>query len=409
MKEVCVRVPESYTVPNSMLCDGAHNVMTIGDIMYTKGMSVFNENNPETMKIALEERRQCETDVQRMKDKLELSSQNHEMQVQQVITMNKTLQDQNERMSKEYMRGITSIREEKDVIIHELRDKEITNNHAVIQKIDSLLGNGNTVDNIEKGNFGEDYVTTAITQEFPESVVDDVSSETAHCDCVWRMDSGAFRCLVEVKNVAQSKNLNVDKFVRDMNINLSNGEANCGIFVSLKTDNVPNKGRFKLEYIQNCPVVYVSGVWKNPIVFTFTLRLMKYLVQHKAVGDNDVDVIHIQEYITKTYNSMMKEQGHINEMRKLVDRMNLIIQKSQKNLTESVLFMEETMTRHGISHEGHHTVDEDNEAIEILISYNDLHGKWPTASESKLRKEQYKNRTFKNLLLSAKSMQLSRV
>ena len=185
--------------------------------------------------------------------------------------MNASLQDQIERMANEYTHTHSRLRDEKDAIIDSLRSKEMESNIEIIQKIDSLLGNGNNLDNIEKGNFGEQFVTQAICNEFPESIIDDVSGETAHGDCIWKMDSGSFRCLVEVKNVAQSKNLDVGKFVRDMNIQLANGEANCGIFVSLKTDNIPNKGKFKLEYIQNYPVIYVSGVWKNYIVFTFTI------------------------------------------------------------------------------------------------------------------------------------------
>lgn len=398
MKTVEVNVPDSYEVPETLCTQDAHKVITIGDIMYTKGVPFLMENDPQQSKIVQDVSDKHEVEMKYMQDKLDQLTNSHGEQVRSMMHMNNSLQEQIERMSREYTRVNSQIRDEKDAVIDTLRAKESESNIEIIQKIDSLLGSGNTLDNIEKGNFGEQFVTQAIYNEFPESVIDDVSGETAHGDCIWKMDSGSFRCLVEVKNVAQSKNLDVGKFVRDMNSQLSNGEANCGIFVSLKTDNIPNKGKFKLEYIQNYPVIYVSGVWKNPIVFTFTMRLMKYIIQHHEHNDNQVDVIHIQEYMIKTYGSIIKQQEFIQDMRKIIDRTNLMIQKAQKNITESILYMEETMTRHGISHDSDGTYDD---VIDKIIKFKEVNGRWPTASNCGISKNEY-NCSFKDLLQRAK-------
>lgn len=398
MKTINVEVPETFLVPESLRTRDAHKVITIGDIMYTKGVPFLLDNDPMQSKIVGDMASKHELELGHMRDKMEHIAKSHGEQVQTIMQMNQSLQDQIERMSRDHARVNEQIREEKDEIINALRSKESESNVEIIQKIDSLLGNGNSIDNIEKGNFGEHFVTQAIYNEFPESVIDDVSGETAHGDCIWKMDSGSFRCLVEVKNVAQSKNLDVAKFVRDMNVQLANGEANCGIFVSLKTDNIPNKGKFKLEYIQNYPVIYVSGVWKTPVVLTYTMRLMKCILQHHERIDNQVDVVHIQEYVSKTYNSIMKQQEFIQDMRKGIDRMNLLIQKAQKNITETILYAEETMTRHGISHDSTGRYDD---AIHKIIKYKELHGKWPTASTCGVSKDEY-NCSFKDLLHKAK-------
>tara|TARA_Y100000389_G_scaffold201059_1_gene242861 strand:+ start:8904 stop:10115 length:1212 start_codon:yes stop_codon:yes gene_type:complete len=398
MKKIHVDVPENFQVPESLCTQDAHKVITIGDIMYTKGIPFLAENDPQHSKVVRDVSIKHSLEMKHMHDKMEQLTCSHGEQVQSIMQMNNSLQEQIERMSREYTYVNSQIRDEKDAIINTLREKTSESNIEIIQKIDSLLGSGNNLDNIEKGNFGEQFITQSINNEFPESVIDDVSGETAHGDCIWKMDSGSFRCLVEVKNVAQSKNLDVGKFVRDMNVQLSNGEANCGIFVSLKTDNIPNKGKFKLEYIQNYPVIYVSGVWKNPIVFTFTMRLMKYILQHHEHIDNQVDVIHIQEYMMKTYANVMKQQEFIQDMRRIIDRTNLLIQKAQKNVTESILYMEETMTRHGVSHESDGTHDE---VIDKLIEFKQTYGKWPTASTCKISKDDY-SCSFKDLLQRAK-------
>lgn len=413
MKYIEVSVPDDFDTPESVKSNDAHKVITIGDMLYTKGFKFLSDNDPHMVNKIHTLKAQHISELQAAESKFASRTASNDDHMKNLMSINTSLQSQLERQSSEYINSVRSIRHESNEMTSRLyNEKDILqakvteNNDGILGKIDSLLGNGNTIDNIEKGNFGEDYVTTTITHEFPDASVDDVSGETAHCDCVWRMDSGAFRCLVEVKNVAQSKNISIDKFVRDMNINISNGEATCGIFVSLKTDTIPNKGRFKLEYLQGCPIIYISGVWKTPIVLPFALRMMRCIVQN--MKNDNVDTLHTHEYITKTYNTIIREQSIINDLRKGVDRINMLIQKSQKNLTESMVYIEETMTKNGIStvHESpcsSDTGDCDKESlIETLTEYYRNNNKWPTANSSGIPKHDYKLFTFKALLQEAK-------
>lgn len=412
MKDIVINVPDEFVVPQSIKGVDAHKVITIGDMMYSQGFVFLSENDPVLLHKLDTMSQQHDKELQAMEQRATLSKMHHDDHMKNMICLNTSLQDKLERLSIEHMKSINDIRRESSDLVNQMRIEKDTlhakvseNNTDILNKIDSLLGNGNTIDNIEKGNFGENYVSSMIIQEFPDAFVDDVSNETAHCDCVWRMDSGAFRCLVEVKNVAQSKNLNIDKFVRDMNINLSNGEANCGIFVSLKTDNIPNKGKFKLEYLQGYPLLYISGVWKSPIILTFALRMMRCIIQNSTQDDGHVmDTVQINEYITKTYNTIVREQSIISDMRKSMDRMNMLLQKSQKNLTESIVYMEESMTKHNImSHESEYTHEKEDSIASIHL-FHDTHGRWPVSSESGVSKHICKKYTFKNLLQEAKSL-----
>ena len=52
----------------------------------------------------------------------------------------------------------------------------------------------------------------------------------------------------------------IQKFERDMLINTKDKSCNCGLFVSLKTETIPNKGKFKLEFLNNFPIIYVSNM-----------------------------------------------------------------------------------------------------------------------------------------------------
>ena len=127
-------------------------------------------------------------------------------------------------------------------------------------KLDSLLGKGNSIHNAMKGDFGESVVSNQILKWFPVSEIEDTSGDTAKGDLLWKLNDEEFRALVEVKNVQTVRPSEVQKFERDMLINSKNNICNCGLFVSLKTESIPNKGKFKLEFINNVPVIYVSNI-----------------------------------------------------------------------------------------------------------------------------------------------------
>ena len=183
-----------------------------------------------------------------------------------------------------------------------------------------------------------------------------------------------------------------------MNLNISNGGGKLRRVRQSQDRHDTQQGRVKLEYIQNCPILYVSGIWKNPIVLQYTLRLIGHLQQHND-SRTTCDAIHIQDYVTNTYNTITKEQSNINEMRKLVDRMNLLIQKSQKVLTESIHYIEANMVKHGIDVRDGQCSDFENN-VDAIVEYKNSNGRWPNAGD--LSQQLTKKTPFKTLLQAAK-------
>lgn len=385
--EVCFKVPNDFVVSQRLLNASEKEIaqiLTVGELVYFNGLKMVQDCEPITKAIENEK-------------------------IKHLMTMNETLQCQimrtqkecDERMfmyKQESKDAFNELKREKEYLIGELKLKTEENNKNVLDKIDSLLGGGNTIDNIEKGTYGEEYVSKQIINEYPESEIEDVSGETARGDYMWRMDSNSFRCLVEVKNVAQSKNLNVDKFMRDIHINTSNGEANCGIFVSLKTENIPNKGKFKIEYYNEFPIVYVSGVWKNPIVLSFALRVLKSIFTDKTSSEKPNDNNKLVELVSYLHSNLLKEQSFINEIRKSIEKSQYTLQKAQKNVSESILSIEEILNKYDIVND-----TQNQNVVQKVINFKNEHGRWPTSNDLDVSKSELKKYGMKNLIQDAKN------
>lgn len=292
---------------------------------------------------------------------------------------------------------------------NKLNNYSADSHNLILSKMESLLGYGNTIDNIEKGNYGETYVNNHILEEFPESNIVDVSGNAASGDIIWEMQENDFKCLVEVKNVAHGKNLNVDKFVRDININSNKCIINCGLFVSLKTDNIPFKGKLRLEFINNVPVVYVSNVFKNPHALIYAMYMIKEVQvfyknnQNDTNDDNETHFSHILSYFDKLKTEFTTHQTILDELQKNIDKTNISINKLIKNMDCIVRDHIYQMKLHNIStfdrNDKHMTKDK---CLSLLIDYYQKHKKWPTGPESNI--SPYYRRIFKysNLLDVAK-------
>ena len=194
-------------------------------------------------------------------------------------------------------------------------------------KLDSLMGKGNTVDNAMKGDFGESIVANQIQHWYQASEIEDKSADTAKGDLLWKLNDGEFRALVEVKNVQMVRPTEVQKFERDMLINTKDKSCNCGIFISLKTETIPNKGKFKLEFLNNFPVIYVSNILDDLETLRFALDALcsiqnkyKHVYEDNNDSEDDLNIEEIMiEFVQKQFNKLELMKGNINQMKVSVE------------------------------------------------------------------------------------------
>jgi hypothetical protein len=206
-------------------------------------------------------------------------------------------------------------------------------------KLDSLMGKGNTVDNAMKGDFGESIVANQIQHWYQASELEDTSAETAKGDLLWKLNDGDFRALVEVKNVQMVRPLELQKFERDMLLNTKDKSCNCGLFVSLKTETIPNKGKFKLEFLNNCPIIYVSNILDDLNTLRFALdslcsiqQKLKYMnTQEQSESDNDIDLEEqMIDFVQKQFNKIDSIRVNVSQMKTSINTLNMCIENEEK-------------------------------------------------------------------------------
>lgn len=165
--------------------------------------------------------------------------------------------------------------------INQLERESVT---GIFDKLDSLLGKGNSVDNAAKGDFGENLIESQIYNYYPKSKVIDNSAETGKADRLWQYDT--MNCLIEVKNVQNVRPSDVSKFERDFRNGITNGFCNSGIFISCKTENIPSKGRFSIEYIDSYPIIYVCDIFNDPKIFKIALDCIYILFKNINIEED---------------------------------------------------------------------------------------------------------------------------
>ena len=108
-----------------------------------------------------------------------------------------------------------------------------------------------------RGNIGEWSLREMLREMFPSYDVRDMSKVSSSCDIHVYIDPSRFFA-VESKHKQQVTGGDVEKFERDCQ-HLSATTSFLGaIFVSLSSENIPNKGPFSFEVVSGNPIVYIG-------------------------------------------------------------------------------------------------------------------------------------------------------
>lgn len=179
--------------------------------------------------------------------------------------------------------------------------KKHENNH-----LDNINGNINLLNdkfsnyfdkifkgNTEKGNYGEDFIENYLIDKFTSGKIIDTHKESAKGDIYFIFDK--IKLLIESKNVQVLKKDDIDKFYRDIELQVSKNNINCALLISLNDTNLINGNRhFSFEIKNNIPVIMVSNVFNNPEFIRFSILTLNYLIQNGyATNETDDEKIYI--------------------------------------------------------------------------------------------------------------------
>lgn len=252
-------------------------------------------------------------------------------------------------------------------------------------KIDSLMGKGSILDNASKGDFGENVVANVIQKNYPASELIDKSAETAKGDLLWNLNKIGFNCLVEVKNVQYVRTSEISKFERDLLLNSENGECNCGLFVSLKTEYIQNKGNLCFEIYNGVPVIYVSNIMNNmdamKIACDLLVSVQPLLKKDiSTIQDNQYDII--KEFVNTVSSELLQRQNNIQLMKQNIDNMMSVVYSEEKlNNNQMKKLTELSKQFTWMQDIGENIVDLKDSLISFTEDYYNEHQKWPNRDE----------------------------
>ena len=396
-----LKLPDNYILSERLKCaseSDIEKILSIGEFVYYEGYQSANkdlfEKKYEILKTNLEKEHH---------QKLHVESS----RCDGLIQNNENLQKSISSMKEIYKTQIEQYSNQISLLQDKLANLSSDSQNLMLSKMESLLGYGNSIDNIEKGNYGENYVNNHIIEQFPESNIEDVSGATASGDLIWSMEMNDFKCLVEVKNVAHSKNLNIEKFERDVKLNSEKNVVNCGLFVSLKTDHIPYKGKLKLEFVCGIPVIYVANVFKNQHALTYAMYMMKeiqlYVSQNSSQEPQNENVEKLIVHFNKLKGDFINHQSIIEELEKSCTKTNIYLNKLIKN-TDMMVKEHSYMLKQcnlNVNNCTSKTLNKE-QCISIIIEYYKKHQKWPSGTESGISSHYRRVYKYSNLITLSK-------
>jgi hypothetical protein len=135
--------------------------------------------------------------------------------------------------------------------------------------------------NTEKGEYGEYFVNNYLSDKFNSSTIIDTHKDFAKGDFIFNLNQ--IKTLIEVKNVQKLKTDDVDKFYRDIQLQIQNHSINSAILISLNDSNlIHGKRHFVFEIKYNIPIIMISNVFNNHYI-KFAIMLCDYLIIHNYI------------------------------------------------------------------------------------------------------------------------------
>ncbi len=217
---------------------------------------------------------------------------------------------------------------------YEARINEIKNNHNTLKNIETALEPMKKIyggTNNDKGISGENTIRYILQKLYTDAVISDVSHLTSSGDIIFKRKK--LNCIIEVKNKKTITIEDVDKFIRDIKAN--NTLINSGIFVSLLTNDIPNKSKEPLliEYIDSIPVIYIH--MSAEIVLQASITMLDQLVNREVNTSENTNML------VTHFNSYYKS---LNELREYfeneISRKNKELKNLQKNLSNCIRNLE---------------------------------------------------------------------
>ncbi len=198
--------------------------------------------------------------------------------------------------------------------------------------VDQLEGKGKPID---AGNMGEEIVKNWLKNEYHDCELIDTSRIGHSGDMLFKWNS--LNLLIEVKNKDKVTNEDIEKFKTDMNFN---SDSNAGIFISLRSENIPKKGEFKYETEGNKPVIYIATPSKEHIFLL--IKIFEFSIKRKNEDFENNDEYRekrteaIIKQINNCYNTYHSQIAYLSTMKKNIKMLETSIRNIEEKTNKDI-------------------------------------------------------------------------
>ena len=360
IQQLQVELNKSYTYNKTEELDKINNILQDNIQLQNKLTDLTTQlNNIKIEKIELEVnvKKELETQynnkinaiIKQHKEKISKLHNKHEAHAEKIDNKNLTeltiIKDEfNNKLTHEEARYMEHIQQLKKEHQQELQHYTNTLGQSIthtldtsFQKIDQALepikkyAKGGAV---EKGISGEERVYQLLMEYYEKGQILRTAKEANKGD-LWFIHNG-IRYLIEVKNKKEITQLDIQKFISNVD---TNNEITCGLFISLETPDLLNRRDYIYqEFIREKPVIYIY--LEYPILLKYAISLLHTLnILHASINNKDKEQQSIKKIININYTSFMTGINHITRINKLVISLHNQVGKCKTDLMNQLDYM----------------------------------------------------------------------
>ena len=215
-----------------------------------------------------------------------------------------------------------------------MREKE-----QCLKDVGSIVKYYTYENNAVQGNKGENRIQELVKHYYKTCAIKDTSGIAHSGDMIMTLDALGVNCLIEVKNKKNIVEADIVKFLYD--ISEQKSKINCALFVSILSDNIPNKGGFNVEIRSGIPVIWIYMYDNTSIKFAMETLIFLNSVFSSNIGGTKVleskelnaDTISI---IYNAFSTFQNESRRIDDVLKNLERQVSQLKLLQKNMNASI-------------------------------------------------------------------------
>jgi hypothetical protein len=304
---------------------------------------------------------------------------NYEKQIRDVNDTNNKLIDKINNLDK-FIEGLHVKNEELTNKLIEFGKNQEDN------KYDSLMNNFSVLnqklgdnfdrffrDNTARGIVGQDFVHNILCENFSNCKIFDNTKSFGKGDFLFVLNDS--KILVEVKNVQVLKPDDINKFYRDLELQISDNTINAGLLVSLNDCSLIGGRRlFHIEIKYGIPIIMVSNAFKMSDYIRFAVLIINYLIKMGICNNNESDdekLGFIINSINELYGFFKLQLAYLNNDKQMLLKMDESFKKRQNDLYNIEKLMKNIFSKYPEMYIKDNKDNNDN--LETIINKIDEH------------------------------------